>query len=211
MQAQLQDLLAEMEGPQENSPSTTAGSSTSAAPGTEAETNFQSSINETIRRLQQSNRQATEATSSSSADPAEDFMAAMLKQLGEGGAGGGAANDEDFSKLLLGMMEELTVKEILYEPMKELDDRFPRWIEENRGKIDAEEMKRYEEQRVIVRDVVARYDRKEYSDSNPADREFIVSKMHEVRESFVNVNVGEERRNTNVPRCNRRVRRHRIW
>ena len=108
-------------------------------------------------------------------------MAAMLKQLSEGGGGGGdGGGDEDFSKLLLGMMEELTNKEILYEPMKELDDRFPKWMEDNKGKVAADDLKRYEEQRVIVRDIVAKYDQKDYSDSNKADREYIVDKMQQV-------------------------------
>jgi peroxin-19 len=210
MSAQLKDLLAEMDvdpdtlpgmmGPQPppppppSAPQQQASSSAPAsawqpppAAGGEPEANFSNRINETIRRLQESNRQATEASSSGADASADDFMAAMLKQLadgaaaGGGGAGGGGAGDEDFSKLLLGMMEELTNKEILYEPMKELDDRFPRWMEENRGKVPADDMRRYEEQCVIVRDIVARYDSKGYSDANQADREYIVDLMQKMQ------------------------------
>jgi len=36
--------------------------------------------------------------------------------------------------MLLGMMEQLTNKDILYEPMKELDDKFPDWMEKNGAK-----------------------------------------------------------------------------
>ena len=196
MQAQLKDLLAEMDthadtpptaatasaGPAPGFATPKPSSSTSAAAAPESEQNFQSSINDTIRRLQQSNRQATEASTTAATDPSEDFMAAMLKQLAEGGGAGGdgAGGDEDFSKLLLGMMEELTNRDILYEPMKELDDRFPRWMAENAGKVPADDMARYEQQRVVVRDIVARYDRTEYDDANPADREYIVDKMHQV-------------------------------
>jgi peroxin-19 len=194
MTAQLKDLLAEIEtegggsfppaGPSAPAPPSSSIPNPSQA-GAETEVNFSNRITETIQRLQESNRQATEATTSSSADgSADDFMAAMLKQLSDGaavGGAGGAAGDEDFSKLLLGMMEELTNKEILYEPMKELDDKFPRWMEDNQGKVGADDMKRYEEQRIIVRDIVARYDSKGYSDSNPADREYIVDKMQKMQ------------------------------
>ncbi len=48
--------------------------------------------------------------------------------------------------MLLGMMDELTHKDILYEPMKELDDKFPDWFAKNRSNTPATDVERYEEQ-----------------------------------------------------------------
>ena len=88
-----------------------------------------------MERMQNSGDQATAAATSS--DGADDFMAEMLKSLGSGdfnpGGLGGGEDSEDFSKMLMGMMEQLTNKEILYEPMKELHDKFPEWMEKNRA------------------------------------------------------------------------------
>lgn len=103
-------------------------------------------------------------------------MAEMLKQLG--GEGGGS--EEDFSKMLMGMMEQLTNKEILYEPMKELNEKFPEWLEKNKAATSAEDLKRYEEQQGLVKEIVAKFEESTYSDSNATDREYIVERMQKV-------------------------------
>ncbi len=153
----------------------------------------------------------TNPTNPSSSNPSQstpeltqDFLAEMLKQLqtsssdptnptnpanGEGGEGQGGEEgpeeEEEFSKILLGMMEQLTNKEILYEPMKELNDKFPAWLEANRERLRGdkdgrEELERYEVQRKLVREIVGRFERDGYSDEDLADREWIVVRMQKV-------------------------------
>ena len=82
--------------------------------------------------------------------------------------------------MLMGMMEQLTNKEILYEPMKDLDTKFPEWIGEHEGKIEEGEMQKYKEQQGLVREIVGRFERKGYSDEDAGDREFIVERMQKV-------------------------------
>lgn len=143
------------------------------APPSTTDASFQDTIRKTMERMQNSGDQATAAANSGSED---DFMAEMLKQLG--GEGGGS--EEDFSKMLMGMMEQLTNKEILYEPMKELNDKFPDWLEKNKATTSAEDLKRYEEQQGLVKEIVAKFEESTYSDSNAADREYIVERMQKV-------------------------------
>lgn len=145
--------------------------------GAAGEASFQDTIRRTMERMQASGDQATAAAAESSPD---DLLAEMMKQFGSGGDGLGEGSDEDFSKMLMGMMEQLTNKEILYEPMKELDEKFPEWLEKNREKTKPEELKQYEQQQVIVREIVAKFDEKTYADSNAADREYIVNRMQKV-------------------------------
>ena len=83
------------------------------------------------------------------------------------------------------MMEQLTNKDILYEPMKELDDKFPAWMEKNKEKTAKDDLKRYEEQKTLVREIVGRFERKGYSDDNRQDREYIVERMQNVFDSFL--------------------------
>lgn len=142
-----------------------------------AEKSFQETIKKTMERMQSSSDTATSAAASSSQD---DMLAQMLASMESGGFGGAEGGDEDFSKILMGMMEQLTNKDILYEPMKELDEKYPKWMEEHRDKVSKDDLTRYEEQQTLVREIVARFDRKGYSDSNAGDREYIVERMQKV-------------------------------
>lgn len=155
--------------------SSTAQAETAA----KAEKNFQETIKKTMERMQNSGDAAGAAAASSSQD---DMLAQMLASMGEGGFGGGDGDgeDEDFSKILMGMMEQLTNREILYEPMKELNDKFPKWMENNSTKVEADDLKRYKEQQVLVKEITERFERKGYSDNNAGDREYIVERMQKV-------------------------------
>lgn len=182
MQAEFEDIfkqIAASEGASD--PTIPSGSSNPAPPQASAEdASFQDTIRRTMERMQTSGDQATAAAASGGGD---DFMSEMLKQLSSGDLGGlgGDGSEEEFSKMLMGMMEQLTNKEILYEPMKELDDKFPEWLAKNRSTTSKEDLKRYEEQQSVVREIVAKFEEKTYSDSNATDREFIVDKMQRVR------------------------------
>ncbi|TEA20566.1 Peroxisomal biogenesis factor 19 [Colletotrichum sidae] len=157
-------------------PQTTPSASKAPASDSIADGSFQETIRKTMERMQTSGEQATAAAAESST---EDFLAEMMKQLGDGNLEGG--NEEEFSKMLMGMMEQLTNKEILHEPMKELNEKFPEWLEKNRDKTPAEDLKRYEEQQALVKEIVAKFEEKTYADSNAADREYIVDRMQKMQ------------------------------
>ncbi|PSR83522.1 Pex19 protein family-domain-containing protein [Coniella lustricola] len=142
-----------------------------------AETSFQDTIRRTMERMQNSGEQATAAAA---ADGSGDFMAELLKQM-QAGEGGLEGSEEEFSKMLLGMMEQLTNKDILYEPMKELNDKFPEWMETNKDTISEEDRKRYELQQGFVKEIVAKFEEATYADSNPSDREYIVERMQKMQ------------------------------
>lgn len=166
--------------PQAGEASRDPSASASAAAG---DASFQETIRRTMERMQASGDQATAAAAADTSS-SDDFMAELLKQMQAGGldgADGAGGSEEELSKMLLGMMEQLTNKDILYEPMKELDDKFPEWMTENRDKVAEEDRKRYELQQGYVREIVAKFEESTYSDSNPADREFIVERMQKVR------------------------------
>jgi peroxin-19 len=148
---------------------------------------FQESIRRTMERMRESGEAAGAvaagaaggAAGGAGGDGEADLMAALLREMGEGGAGDGS--EEDFSKMLLGMMEQLTNKDILYEPMKELHDKFPGWMTENRDKVPEADLKRYEEQQRLVKEIVGKFEEAGYSDDNVESRQFIVDRMQQVR------------------------------
>jgi peroxin-19 len=154
-----------------------------------AEASFQETIRATMERMNASSASATEATSSSAANP-DDFLSAMLAEMEKGGGDpssllGGAGGDEDFSKLLLGMMEQLTNKDILYEPMKELHDKFPAWMEVNKEICPKADLDRYLEQQRLVGEITGKFEEAGYADSKVEDREYIVDRMQKVSPWFL--------------------------
>lgn len=184
MQQEFEQMFKQMTAAAEGETGDAATAGTGAAAGAKAtggdaaaaDASFQETIRKTMERMQSSGDQATAAAASGNTD---DFMSELLKQMAAGDMGG-EGGEEEFSKMLMGMMEQLTNKEILYEPMKELNDKFPDWMENNKDKISAEDMKRYEEQKTLVGEMVAKFEEPTYSDSNPADREYIVDRMQKV-------------------------------
>lgn len=126
--------------------------------------------------------QTTDPSSFPSSDEALPSSSSTAAAAGAGpSASGSSEEEEEFSKMLLSMMEQLTNKEILYEPMKELHEKFPGWMSANADRVPAEDRARYEEQRGLVAEIVGRFEDPSYSDANPRDREFIVERMQRVR------------------------------
>ena len=141
-----------------------------------SEGSFQETIRKTMERMQASE---TQAESDGRDENVDDLLSQVLKEMGDGVPPEGE-DEEGLNKMLLGMMEQLTNKDILYDPMKELHDKFPSWLEKNKATTKPEDFKRFEEQQKVVGEIVARFDRKEYSDSSTDDRDYIVDRMQKV-------------------------------
>lgn len=63
----------------------------------------------------------------------EEMMESMMKELSAFGASGDADDVVD------GMMRQLLSKELMYEPMKQVCDRFPAWLAESKAQLSEEE------------------------------------------------------------------------
>ncbi|KAL1952482.1 hypothetical protein VTO42DRAFT_5279 [Malbranchea cinnamomea] len=139
-------------------------------------TSFQETIRKTIERMQESGDKATAAASEGDGD---DLLLQVLKAMEAGGAAD--ADDENLDKIFMGIMEQLSNKELLYEPMKELHDKFGPWLKENREKISKEELERYEEQASLVAEIVAKFEEKGYSDDNPQHKSYVWERMQKMQ------------------------------
>ncbi|KAI0387015.1 Pex19-domain-containing protein [Hypomontagnella monticulosa] len=181
MQAQFENIFKGLgAAPGESSgsePKPAPPSSEKAAADLSQDASFQETIRRTMARMQESGEQATAAATAEGSE--DDFIAEMIKAMKDIPGDGG--NEEDFSKMLMGMMEQLTNKEILYEPMKELNDKFPGWMEKNKDTVAKDDLKRFQEQQVLVAEMVAKFEEPTYADSNAADREYIVDRMQKMQ------------------------------
>lgn len=135
---------------------------------------FNDTIQRTIHRMQESGDKATAAAT----DDSDDLVAQLLKAVEAGAAGAG--DDGDLNKMFMGMMEQLSNKEMLYEPMKELDGKFGPWLAENRGKVAAEDMARYEKQATVVSQIVGKFEEDGYTDKDAKCRDYVWERMQEV-------------------------------
>ena len=166
-------MKAEESSKQPNSSSGGAAASTEGGESASSD-NFSDAIQQTINRMKESGDKATAAATEDGSS--DDLLAQLLKavETGENDDGG------DFTKLISGMMEQLSNKEMLYEPMKDLNAKFPPWIEANRGKISESDMSRYQTQANYVSQIVAKFEEPGYSDEDHKCREYIWERMQSV-------------------------------
>jgi peroxin-19 len=162
---------------------TTQASSTPAAAAGEQPDSFNDAIKRTMGRMKESGDKATAAVNED--DISDDMLAQLLKAVEAGASGAG--EDGDLSKMFMGMMEQLSNKEMLYEPMKELDAKFGPWIEKNKGsgKVSAEDMERFETQARVVKQIVGKFEEKGFSDDDPKCREYVWERMQEVSSTLL--------------------------
>lgn len=180
--ASAENLAAAVAAAGISAPSTQGSSSTPAAGAEQPTDSFNDAIKRTMGRMKESGDKATAAASNED-DISEDMLAQLLKAVEAGASGAG--EDGDLSKMFMGMMEQLSNKEMLYEPMKELDGKFGPWIEKNKGtgKVSAEDMERFETQARVVKQIVGKFEEKGFSDDDPKCREYVWERMQEVSSS----------------------------
>ncbi|KAF9921662.1 Peroxisome chaperone and import receptor, partial [Modicella reniformis] len=129
---------------------------------------FQDRIGKTMNRLKDSSEQVDAQVAEESE---EALMAEMMRQM-EGMAEGG-----DFQNVLEGMMEQLMSRDILYEPMLDLKQKYPQWLKDNKDKTPAEEYARYEKQYEYVKQIVEFFDRPDFDEKSDAQAKSVIELM----------------------------------
>lgn len=166
-------------GPSTSSAAPAAGanaSSSTSATATSKPANFNDAIAATMAKLKESDASAT-ADSATSDNPFANLsgaegeeMAKLLAALGgSGDLSGleGAMDNPELTKMLEGMMDELMSRDILYEPLKELRDKYPAYLAgPDSASISAEDRKRYEQQSKYIDEIVRIFEEPGYDDKD---------------------------------------------
>ena len=92
----------------------------------------------------------------------------------------GLMDSGDFEDMFGGLVNQLASRELLYEPMKDLRDKYPTWILENESKITVEDLKRFQNQEIIVKKIVAVFDSSQQDEPNEEEAKKIMDLMQEV-------------------------------
>jgi peroxin-19 len=96
-------------------------------------------VDETISALLEDMAKASmEGGNSSSMPDEEEMLKGMFSQFQNGGED---FNPESFNSdsMIDGMMEQLLSKDLMYEPMKQVTESFPKWLQDNEQKVSTEE------------------------------------------------------------------------
>ena len=65
---------------------------------------------------------------------------------------------QDMQGLMDTMMRQLLSKEVLYEPMKEIGDRYPGWLESHKSELSSEDTARYTRQYDFIKQLCHVYE-----------------------------------------------------
>lgn len=86
----------------------------------------------------------------------------------DGAQDGNAANM--FVPFMQGMMQSLLSKEVLYPSMKDLVDKYPDWLKENKDKVDKADYERYMKQNELMNAVCTELETEQENDSEEVKR-----------------------------------------
>lgn len=121
------------------------------------DTDFTQCLAETMQQLSQNNEQLQSV-------PTADDLNKMFENLGFGGAEGEGMGG--LFPLMQVMLENILSKEVLYPPMKEITDKYPDWLADNRNSLPAEEFERYNKQFEVMKQLVQMYEEENETDSD---------------------------------------------
>jgi len=120
------------------------GSSSSA----EADEN----VARTLKLLAEASKGLEGADASQAEVMGEELMKNMMEEFEKLG------QKEDFAEVVDGMMHQLLSKDVMYEPMKQVCDKFPEWLADNEPKLSKEDYERYGKQYQFFQRILAVYD-----------------------------------------------------
>ncbi|CAI0418137.1 unnamed protein product [Linum tenue] len=106
-------------------------------------------VAEALDKLREQTKEAVKGmesvTSDSKGDDKDVAMEAWVKQFEE------LASTQDMESLVESMMQQLLSKEILHEPMKEIEGRYPIWLKDHESSLSRTEYERYSQQYELIK------------------------------------------------------------
>ena len=97
-------------------------------------------------------------------------MKAMMEQFEKLG------EKEDFDLIVEQMMKQLLGKDVMYEPMKQVTEKFPEWLADNESELSKEDYERYGRMYQYFQKIVAVYE------SEPNNFERLQELMQDMQE-----------------------------
>ena len=143
----------------------------------ESDEKIREKLRQTINQLQDN------SSSGLGQDLTEEELNKMFNNFDLGGAEG--PGEESFSNLLPmmeGMMQSLMSKELLYPPMRDIADKFPGWLADNRNKISSSLYEKYNKQYDLTKQICFIFESEEETDSQTKRKENFETVMRIMQE-----------------------------
>jgi len=146
-----------------------AGGAGGAAPG---------ALAETLEALAQAERAGTgtgagpSPAAAAGGAPGDVFNDEMLGQLADSL---GAEGEEGAQAFLDTVMQQLLSKDVLYEPMRDIGEKYPAWLAAHEGSLPAEELRRFREQHRVLQRLLQQYE------TAPGDFDAVVGLLQEMQ------------------------------
>lgn len=123
---------------------------------------FKSIVSNTLDRLKENSNKVDEALEQEKkTQNSDDILSQLLDQLVESGEGD---DGEGMDNAILKMLAQMSSKEVLYQPMKQMQLEFTEWLEQNENDPDHEEkIPTYKKQFELVNDIIRIYERDDYT------------------------------------------------
>uniref|UniRef100_A0A2P2JYJ5 Peroxisome biogenesis protein 19-2 n=1 Tax=Rhizophora mucronata TaxID=61149 RepID=A0A2P2JYJ5_RHIMU len=135
----------------------------------------ESHVAKALDELREQTREAVKGLESVTASKPDDLgkdamMEDWVKQFEE------LAGSQDMESIVETMMQQLLSKEILHEPMKEIGERYPKWLDEHKASLTKQEYERYSHQYKLIKDL------NEVYENDPNNFTKIVDLMQKMQE-----------------------------
>ncbi|KAG2236139.1 hypothetical protein INT48_003758 [Thamnidium elegans] len=134
---------------------------------------FQDTIGKTMNKLKDSSK---EIDTSINEEGEDAFMAELMKQMES------LADNGEFEGVLEGMMSQLMSKELLYEPMKDLSQKYPTWLKEHKDTASKADLDKYTQQQIICQKIVDKYEAPNFDEKNEAQGKEIMDLMTKMQD-----------------------------
>lgn len=128
------------------------------------------SVAQTLKMLAEVSRDAEGTDTAAAEAMGEDMMQKMMEEFEKLG------EKRDFSDIIDGMMRQLLSKDVMYEPMKSICEKFPAWLAEHEDTLEKADYDRYGRMYQYFQKIVAVYE------SEPNNHQRLMELMQDMQE-----------------------------
>lgn len=146
---------------------------------------FKNVVSKTLNRLKENGSKVdTNLAQEEKQRNTDDILSQLLEQLGGTGEGselGLGENEGEMDNAILGILNQMSSKEVLYQPMKEMHIELGKWLDDHGADTEhAAKMDSYKKQHEVVAAIVDIYELDTYS--NDAYREEITNLLDDLEQ-----------------------------
>ncbi|KAJ0736420.1 putative pex19 protein [Helianthus annuus] len=108
----------------------------------------ESHVSETLNKLREQTRETVKGLESIAGGGDDDAMLEdWVKQFEE------LTSSQELESMMETMMQQLLSKQVLHEPMKEIEEKYPKWLQDNESKLNKTEYDRYFRQHQLIKEL----------------------------------------------------------